>query len=234
MRRFKMNPTFTPIHTPKIYAYSDSRFPNQLKIGYTAQETVGERMKQHYPTLTPSQSWQVEFETSAIKNDGSYFKDFAVHKMLEQMGIKRIAGEWFECDLDTVKNAILNIKQAKTFECQKTKDFAMRPEQLDAVNKTAHYFNAIKQDKNNKRTPHFLWNAKMRFGKTFATYQLAKKMNWQRVLILAFKPAVKNAWQEDLTTHSDFDGWQFISRDGELTLENYDENRPMVFLVILA
>lgn len=123
MWRFKMNPTFTPIHTPKIYAYSDSRFPNQLKIGYTAQETVGERMKQHYPTLTPSQSWQVEFETSAIKNDGSYFKDFAVHKMLEQMSIKRIAGEWFECDLDTVKNAILNIKQAKTFERQKNKRF---------------------------------------------------------------------------------------------------------------
>lgn len=220
---------FNPIHAPKIYAYSDSRFPNQLKIGYTAQETVGERMKQHYPTVTPSQSWQVEFETSAIKNDGSYFKDFAVHKMLEQMGIKRIVGEWFECNLDTVKNAILNIKQAKTFERQKTKDFAMRPEQLDAVNKTAHYFNAIKQDKNNHRTPHFLWNAKMRFGKTFATYQLAKKMNWQRLLILTFKPAVKNAWQEDLTTHSDFDGWQFISRDGELTLENYDKNRPMVY-----
>ena len=39
--------------------------------------------------------------------------------MLEQMGIKRIAGEWFECDLDTVKNAILNIKQAKTLERQK-------------------------------------------------------------------------------------------------------------------
>lgn len=220
---------FTPIRTPKIYAYSDSRFPNCLKIGHTAQETVSQRMKQHYPTVTPSQSWQVEFETSAIKNDGSYFKDFAVHKMLEQMGIKRIAGEWFECDLDTVKNAILNIKQAKTFERQKTKDFSMRPEQLDAVNKTAHYFNAIKQDKNNHRTPHFLWNAKMRFGKTFATYQLAKKMNWQRVLILTFKPAVKNAWQEDLTTHSDFDGWQFISRDGELKLENYDKNRPMVY-----
>ncbi|UZA51825.1 DEAD/DEAH box helicase [Moraxella bovis] len=223
------HPTFTQIHTPKIYVYSDSRYPNCLKVGYTAQETVMERMKQHYPTITPSQSWKLEFESLAIKNDGSYFKDFAVHKMLEKMGIKRIAGEWFECDIDTIKNAILNIKQSKTFERQRTQDFKMRPEQLSAVQKTANYFNLIKQDKNNHRTPHFLWNAKMRFGKTFATYQLAKKMNWQRVLILTFKPAVKNAWEEDLTSHIDFNGWQFISRDSELKIDNYDKTKPMVY-----
>lgn len=220
---------FTPIHTPKIYAYSDSRFPNCLKIGYTTQDNVLDRIRQQYPIKTPNQTWQLIGQWDAIKTDGTLFTDRTIHKELKKMGIKNIAGEWFECDLDTVSNAILNVKNNKTFERQKTKDFAMRPEQLDAVNKTAHYFNAIKQDKNNHRTPHFLWNAKMRFGKTFATYQLAKKMNWQRVLILTFKPAVKNAWQEDLTTHSDFDGWQFISRDGELTLENYDKNRPMVY-----
>ncbi|UYZ75916.1 DEAD/DEAH box helicase [Moraxella bovis] len=224
-----MNPTFTQIHAPKIYVYSDSRYPNCLKVGYTAQETVMERMKQHYPTITPSQSWKLEFESLAIKDDGGYFKDFAVHKMLEKMGIKRIAGEWFECDIDTIKNAILNIKQSKTFERQRTQDFKMRPEQLSAVQKTANYFNLIKQDKNNHRTPHFLWNAKMRFGKTFATYQLAKKMNWQRVLILTFKPAVKNAWEEDLTSHIDFNGWQFISRDSELKIDNYDKTKPMVY-----
>ena len=221
--------TFNQIHAPKIYVYSDSRYPNCLKVGYTAQETVSQRMKQHYPTITPSQSWKLEFESLAIKDDGSYFKDFAVFDELKKMGIKRIAGEWFECNIETVKNAILNIKKAKTFERQRTQDFKMRPEQLDAVNKTAYYFNAIKQDKNNHRTPHFLWNAKMRFGKTFATYQLAKKMNWKKVLILTFKPAVKNAWQEDLTTHSDFNGWQFISRDSEFKLENYDKTRPMVY-----
>lgn len=223
------NSTFTPIHTPKIYAYSDSRFPNCLKIGYTTQDNVLDRIRQQYPIKTPNQTWQLIGQWDAIKTDGTLFTDRAIHKELKKMGIKNIAGEWFECDLDTVSNAILNVKNNKTFERQKIKDFTMRPEQLDAVNKTAHYFNAIKQDKNNHRTPHFLWNAKMRFGKTFATYQLAKKMNWQRVLILTFKPAVKNAWQEDLTTHSDFDDWQFISRDGELTLENYDKNRPMVY-----
>ncbi|WP_323842109.1 MULTISPECIES: GIY-YIG nuclease family protein [unclassified Moraxella] len=222
------HPTFAQIHAPKIYVYSDSRYPNCLKVGYTAQETVMERMKQHYPTVTPSQSWKLEFESLAIKDDGSYFKDFAVFNELKKMGINRIAGEWFDCDIDTIKNAILNIKQAKTFEKQRTQDFKMRPEQLLAVNKTAHYFNCIKKEAQN-RTPHFLWNAKMRFGKTFATYQLAKKLNWQKILILTFKPAVKNAWQEDLVSHSDFDGWQFISRDSELKIDDYDKNRPMVY-----
>ena len=46
----------------------------------------------------------------------------------------------------------------------------------------------------------------MRFGKTFATYQLALKMNWKRVLVLTFKPAVQNAWENDLISHIDFNG----------------------------
>ena len=53
----------------------------------------------------------------------------------------------------------------------------------------------------------------MRFGKTFASYELAKKMGFKRVLILTFKPAVQTAWREDLMSHVDFEGWQFISRD---------------------
>jgi len=51
----------------------------------------------------------------------------------------------------------------------------MRPEQKEAVDKTIHYFNSFRKE-NKDKTPHFLWNAKMRFGKTFATYQLAKRM----------------------------------------------------------
>jgi hypothetical protein len=37
----------------------------------------------------------------------------------------------------------------------------------------------------------------MRFGKIFAAYQLALKMGWKKVLVLAFKPAVQSAWEED-------------------------------------
>lgn len=57
----------------------------------------------------------------------------------------------------------------------------MRPEQAEAVNKTIAYFRSSKQDAPD-RAPKFLWNAKMRFGKTFAAYELAKRMGLKRCL----------------------------------------------------
>ena len=68
----------------------------------------------------------------------------------------------------------------------------------------------------------------MRFGKTFAAYQLAKKMKWKKVLVLTFKPAVQSAWQEDLETHIDFDGWQFVAKANALEVKDIDKDRPIV------
>lgn len=73
----------------------------------------------------------------------------------------------------------------------------MQPEQEAAVDKTIAYFKSFKKE-NPDQTPHFLWNAKMRFGKTFASYQLAKEMDWTKILVLTFKPAVEDAWKEDV------------------------------------
>jgi len=110
----------------------------------------------------------------------------------------------------------------------RTFEFAMRPEQKGAVEKTAAYFKSWYQDPDNHhKSAHFLWNCKMRFGKTFAAYQLAKKMGWKKVLIMTFKPAVQSAWEEDLLTHKDFEGWQFIKLGG-LTYEKADKNKPIV------
>ena len=90
-------------------------------------------------------------------------------------------------------------------------DFTMRREQAEAVNKTHTYFHSIWQE-DMHAVPRFLWNAKMRFGKTFTAYQLARKLGAKRVLVVTFKPAVEDAWQTDLESHVDFDGWQYLSR----------------------
>ena len=104
----------------------------------------------------------------------------------------------------------------------------MRPEQRKAVEKTAAYFREFQREEG--ITPHFLWNAKMRFGKTFAAYQLAKEMGWKRVLVLTFKPAVLSAWREDLQSHTDFAGWQFVSNyEEDLSFEQADKDKPLVF-----
>lgn len=115
---------------------------------------------------------------------------------------------------------------------KRTQSFGMRPEQAEAVAKTRAYFESFNSDPLNKgKTPHFLWNAKMRFGKTFASYQLAKAMGWSKILILTFKPAVQDAWQEDLQNHIDFQGWQFIAKDTENVAEILQKNagnQPLV------
>ncbi len=86
----------------------------------------------------------------------------------------------------------------------------MRPEQARAVEQTLSYFDSIWEE-DPRAVPRFLWNAKMRFGKTFTTYQLAKRMGAKRVLVVTFKPAVQDAWREDLASHVDFEGWQYLS-----------------------
>ena len=219
------NELFPPLNPPRIYAYSDSRYNDCLKVGYTTK-TASERVAAQYPVNLPSQSYKIELDEIAMREDGSFFTDHDVHKILTKKNIQRINGEWFKCTLDTVKAALLEIKSGKRNEDNRTLNFGLRPEQQAAIEKASDYFKSFTAE-NPDRTPHFLWNAKMRFGKTFAAYQLAKAMGWTKILILTFKPAVQNAWEEDLANHVDFAGWQFIARNS-LQFEQADIKKPMV------
>ena len=69
----------------------------------------------------------------------------------------------------------------------------------------------------------------MRFGKTFTSYELAKKMDWKRILVLTYKPGVEKEWQKDLYGHQDFDGWQFIEGLSTWDENEIDESRPVVW-----
>ncbi|MGY4676026.1 DEAD/DEAH box helicase [Ursidibacter arcticus] len=219
---------FNELNPPRIYVYSDSHFKDCLKIGYTTRQKVEERVREQYPIKTPEQTWKIELDELAIRDNGSLFKDFDLHKVLRKNGIRQVNGEWFECSLDDVRAALLEVKSGKANRQKRTLSFGMRPEQVDAVNKTRQYFESFKREKANKgKSPRFLWNAKMRFGKTFATYQLAKAMGWQKILILTFKPAVQDAWQEDLSNHIDFEHWQFVAKNG-LAYDDVDPNLPLV------
>lgn len=219
-----------PATTPTIYAYEDSHpeYKGMLKVGYTARSAAA-RVAQQYPTAKPGkQPYTIVLEESAMRSDGSAFTDHDVHRALLHAGIKRKGGEWFACTAKQVRAAVVALREREEIEQTRDLDFGMRPEQTAAVEKTAAYFDTFRKDKNNKgKTPHFLWNAKMRFGKTFASYQLAKKMGWKRILVLTFKPAVQNAWEEDLVRHVDFREWQFV-KPGGLSPERVDWKRPVV------
>lgn len=217
-----------PDARPTIYAYeaTNPELSGLLKVGYTTK-TAQERVAAQFPIITPGKlPYRILIEEPAMRNDGTVFTDHAIHRYLRLTGVKNEAGEWFRCDSDAVRAAIVAVRNGMMNEESRAFDFKMRPEQTEAVEKTAAYFKLAKRE-NSKKPPHFLWNAKMRFGKTFAAYQLARRMGWKRILVLTFKPAVQSAWEEDLKCHVDFKGWQFISPDG-LSHEDADARKPFV------
>jgi T5orf172 domain len=182
-----------------------------IKVGQTTKPSARERIKQQLGTAYPNlDGVKILFDEPAVRHDGTEFSDHEVHATLVKAGIRRPEGEWFEGTLDEVKAAINTVRSGAGFDATRTDSFGMRPEQAEAVELTAAYFRAHADA---ARPPRFLWNAKMRFGKTFATYQLAREMGWSRVLVLTYKPAVQTAWRDDLLGHVDFAGWHFVDRD---------------------
>lgn len=216
-----------PKNNPMIYAYEDSRYPGLLKIGYTTRD-VESRVSQQYPIILPGEKpYKIVFSEPAIRSDGSSFMDHEIHKKLKKFGKENPDGEWFKCSINDLMSSYISVRDRIENIENRVLDFEMRPEQNDAVNKTISFYNKSKLEYPN-RSPKFLWNAKMRFGKTFASYQLAKKMNLKKVLVLTFKPAVESAWEEDLLSHIDFEGWQFISKKSEYNVADLNDNKPIV------
>lgn len=218
---------FAQNNIPKIYAYQDEAYKDCLKIGYTTKNAQ-ERVREQYPIKTPRQTWEIVLEEIATREDGSFFTDRNLHKRLEHKGFIRENGEWFRCSLEDLQAIILEEKTGKINRENRSQSFGMRPEQKEAVQKTAQYFRSFQGEEG--IIPHFLWNAKMRFGKTFASYQLAKEMGWTKILVLTFKPAVLSAWREDLQSHIDFEHWQFVSnKEEDLSVNDIDRNKPFVY-----
>lgn len=224
---------------PRIYAYTEPQFKETpwknkrqgkglIKVGFTtksSQERIAEQFGTNKPIENP---YEILLDEIAIRFDGTYFTDHDVHKVLEKAGYYKFPNtEWFECTLEEVEQALFAVKNHKTEISKRICNFTMRPEQSKAVEITSNYFKKYPYEKEGK-TPHFLWNAKMRFGKTFTSYQLAKEMGWKKVLILTFKPAVQNSWEDDLKSHVDFKDWQFIVRDG-LQYNQIDKTKPFVW-----
>ena len=231
VQRPKVNPT--------IYAYRLVGVPSHegyLKIGYTDRDAETRVREQLH---TSGIAYRIVLEESAMRADGTCFLDHDIHAVLRRKGFPRLReendkNEWFRCEVRDVIAAINEVRDGIFSAENRTAIFRMRPEQESAVEKTMAFFAASKVS-DPDRAPKFLWNAKMRFGKTFAAYQLAKRMRLKRILVLTFKPAVESAWREDLVTHVDFEGWQFVSNkdayDNRINIdEQYaaaDKTRPI-------
>jgi hypothetical protein len=217
-----------PQARPRIYAYSiaDDAHVGLLKIGQTTRE-VKQRVAEQLRTAAIT-NYRIELDEDATRADGRIISDFDVRAALTRKGFAVVTGEWVRCTVADVKTVLTELRTGQKLTGTHRETFAMRREQREAVNKTHDYFHSIWKE-NMHAVPRFLWNAKMRFGKTFATYQLAKKLGARRVLVVTFKPAVEDAWQTDLESHVDFNGWQFLSRKSAADPTKIPSKNPLVY-----
>jgi hypothetical protein len=212
----------------RIYAWSTSeikKYEGCLKVGQTTQE-VNTRIIQSQGQAR--YKYVLEVDESAEKLDGTIFRDSAVRERLKQKGFENVELEWMRCKPEDVLAAIKELQTGQARVGSRIEDFKLREEQSAAIKKTATYFNSVWAD-NKKSVPRFLWNAKMRFGKTFASYHLAKKLEAKKILVVTFKPAVEDAWQVDLESHIDFQDWQYYSKSTGGDPKSADKKHPLVY-----
>jgi hypothetical protein len=213
---------------PRIYAYSigDEAHKGLLKVGQTTRN-VKQRVAEQLKTAA-IKNYKIELDESAEGDDGIIFTDHDVRTALVKKQFENIELEWMHCSVRDLKTVIVELRTGQRFTGTHHQTFPMRREQADAVNRTHDYFRSIWEEDTNA-VPRFLWNAKMRFGKTFTAYQLAKKLDAKRVLVLTFKPAVEDAWQTDLESHIDFNGWHYLSRNSNSDPTKIDDDKPVVY-----
>lgn len=181
---------------PRIYAYAidDAAHDGLLKVGQTTRD-VKQRVAEQLKTAAIT-NYTIELDELATRDDGSMISDHAVRDALKRKGFDNPQLEWMRCKVADVKTVLTELRTGQQFTGTHHDTFPMRREQAEAVEQTfAYYHSRWEQDAG--AVPRFLWNAKMRFGKTFTSYQLAKRLGAKRVLVLTFKPAVEDAWQTD-------------------------------------
>lgn len=211
---------------PRIYAYSiqQDSHAGQLKVGQTTRDTQA-RVAEQLRTAN-IKNYLIEIDEPADRPSGNPITDHEVRSVLKRNGFRPGEGEWMHCTAEDVKNALIELRTGRKVELGRYMDFKMRQEQSDAVEMTKNYFQSSWVE-DVKTAPRFLWNAKMRFGKTFAAYKLAEQIDAMSILVVTFKPAVEDAWKSDLENHVDFEGWQYISRHKESSQE---ENTSVPFV----
>jgi hypothetical protein len=228
-------PTIEEILTPKpkargprIYAYSidDKAHAGLLKVGQTTRD-VKQRIAEQLKTAA-IKNYTIELDESAERDDGTIFSDHDVRAALVRKKFANPELEWVRCSLQDLKTVLVEIRTGQLFTGTHSERFQMRREQAKAVKVTHGYFHS-RWEEDMHAVPRFLWNAKMRFGKTFTTYQLAKKLGAKRVLVATFKPAVEDAWQTDLESHVDFAGWRYLSRHSDSDPSKIKSGKPFVY-----
>lgn len=177
---------------PTIYAYVTPeirRHDGWTKIGYTEQAPE-KRIKQQ--TKTADVIFELKWHMNAIYEDGGSFKDQQFHAYLQKHDVERLDNtEWFHILPEPARQELIDFRINHGIDFNdETIEYKLRAEQDEAVSKAKDYFALHEKGE-------YLWNAKPRFGKTLASYDLCKRLDARNVLIVTNRPAIANSWYED-------------------------------------
>lgn len=153
-------------------------------------------------------SYHIEYvECTTYDQDSKCYKADDVYRTLRAMDIPSMtlgkykdpttgqtedADIWFACTIFDIQDVISKIKQGKGAGHGTIK---FRPEQEKAIHDTVEYFQ--KEFKDPNKGKHYLWNAKMRFGKTLSGLEVAKRCGYRSTLIITHRPVVDKGWHDD-------------------------------------
>ncbi|MGK4058440.1 DEAD/DEAH box helicase family protein [Loigolactobacillus coryniformis] len=206
----------TKIIYPQIYAYTTptaSENAGWIKIGYTEKRNAEDRIKQqtHTAGITTKILWN---EPAKFSQTDEWFTDKPLHAYLRKYKEvkQRPNTEWFYYDGTPEKSQedFNDFKNNERSQIKEKLQYTLRAEQKAAVSATLDYAQ-------NHQGGEFLWNAKPRFGKTLTTYDFARKIDADKVLIVTNRPAIANSWFDDFEK---FIAWQtdfaFVSTNDSL------------------
>ncbi|MDU5943714.1 MAG: DEAD/DEAH box helicase family protein [Negativicoccus succinicivorans] len=194
---------------PIIYCYTTpeiARHDGWVKIGYSEQDAATRIGQQ---THTVDVEYRLEWSKNATFDDGSgeLFKDSDFHTYLTKCRVKRQKGtEWFQISPSEAKSMLDEFRENRGIKkADNVIPYKLRNEQQEAVDRARDYFSIHEHGE-------FLYNAKPRFGKTLTVYDLAKRMELKKVLIVTNRPAIANSWYEDYCKFLGADsGFCFVS-----------------------
>ncbi|MEO5287112.1 DEAD/DEAH box helicase family protein [Limosilactobacillus sp. WILCCON 0053] len=212
---------------PQIYAYQTPDVPlhhGWTKIGYT-ERNVDARIREQSNTIDVPYElcWHrlAKFTTEPYDT----FDDKPFQKYLSREGVQRKEGkEWFHIDPGLALNYFKEFQEnhgeiSTSTSLDTVIPYTLRSEQKEAVDKAKSYFTTHKNGE-------FLWNCKPRFGKTLSAYDLCKKMDAKKVLIITNRPAIANSWYSDYETFlGPQSGYVFVSIVDGIKNKKYVFNR---------
>lgn len=243
---------------PHIYAFSTNTIPNYLKVGDTYRP-VSIRLKEwkkYYPEL------EEQFQNTAKIDENTYFRDYSIHKYLEdELRKERLkqedidhsvyySNEFFKgATKNDIENAIEDIK----------KDYSQRGEKYSYYNaetmlpiqvkysSTGYWnprpnqqdaINAFKHAVDIGRN-NLLMYAVMRFGKSFTSMCCAKEINANFVIVVSAKADVKDEWRKTVECADNFrNDYEFMSsedlaRNHSVVIDALSSDKKIVLFLTL-